>query len=262
MAAKMPLVAPLYLPGREPLPTGYTETDRAQLADMVKYQNYAHMAMESCVFKAGIAGAMGFGLGAFISLMSSSFAMDDPVRQSMMDRMAAERARKAEEDANAKGRSTAVPAKTAPGAAPTAASAPARVAAAPANATATAAAAETAHPTTTGGSILSKMRGSGAAQDLRMSPPPLPPVNTMQSTKEFFVQTGRGMWSSGRGFGKVGAMYSFIECCIEGYRAKNDIWNPVWGGGVTGGILARSSGPQAVVGGALAFAAFSGAIDW
>jgi import inner membrane translocase subunit TIM22 len=37
--------------------------------------------------------------------------------------------------------------------------------------------------------------------------------------------------------------------------------NPVAAGFVAGGILARSSGPSGVLGGGLAFAAFSGAID-
>jgi len=46
------------------------------------------------------------------------------------------------------------------------------------------------------------------------------------------------------------------------YRAKNDIINPVAAGFVAGGILARNSGPKAAFGGGLAFAAFSGAIDW
>jgi hypothetical protein len=45
------------------------------------------------------------------------------------------------------------------------------------------------------------------------------------------------------------------------YRAKNDIYNSVSAGFVSGGILARNSGPKAVVGGGLAFAAFSAVID-
>lgn len=45
------------------------------------------------------------------------------------------------------------------------------------------------------------------------------------------------------------------------YRAKNDMTNAVAAGFVSGGILARNSGPKAVLGGAMAFAAFSAAID-
>jgi len=37
--------------------------------------------------------------------------------------------------------------------------------------------------------------------------------------------------------------------------------NPIAAGFVTGGILARNSGPRAAFGGGMAFAAFSAAID-
>lgn len=43
-----------------------------------------------------------------------------------------------------------------------------------------------------------------------------PELTTAQQTKEFFKETGRGMYRSGKGFGKVGAIYAGIECCIEG----------------------------------------------
>jgi import inner membrane translocase subunit TIM22 len=72
---------------------------------------------------------------------------------------------------------------------------------------------------------------------------------------------GKGMWSTGKGFGKVGALFAGIECVIESYRAKNDIYNSVASGFLAGGVLARNSGPKAAFGGGLAFAAFSAAID-
>jgi hypothetical protein len=45
------------------------------------------------------------------------------------------------------------------------------------------------------------------------------------------------------------------------YRAKNDIYNSMSAGFVAGGILARNSGPKAMIGGGLAFSAFSTVID-
>lgn len=45
------------------------------------------------------------------------------------------------------------------------------------------------------------------------------------------------------------------------YRAKNDITNAIAAGLFSGAILARNSGPKAMAGGAVAFAAFSAAID-
>lgn len=76
-----------------------------------------------------------------------------------------------------------------------------------------------------------------------------------------FKDMGARAWSSARNFGKVGALYSGIECGIEGFRAKNDLTNSVAAGCLTGGVLSRSGGPLAAGGGCAAFAAFSAAID-
>ncbi|KAI0333022.1 mitochondrial import inner membrane translocase subunit TIM22 [Cubamyces sp. BRFM 1775] len=165
----LPLVAPVFPAGKEPLPPGISEEEREAYFQAKRYQDYMTKGMESCVAKTIIAGAGGFGIGAFFSLMSSSFAYEDPL--------------------------------------------------------------------------------------LRQN------LSTQQKAREIFKEMGRGMWKSGKGFGQVGALFAGIECVIEGYRAKNDIVNPIAAGFVAGGILARNSGPKAVVGGGLAFAAFSAAID-
>ncbi|KAF8839118.1 Tim17-domain-containing protein [Paxillus ammoniavirescens] len=169
----LPLVAPLFPTGREPLPPGLTEEDRAQIMQAKKYQGWMTAGMESCAAKTAIAGVGGLGIGAFFSLMSASFAYEDPYLRSQ----------------------------------------------------------------------------SQAA------------LSQTQKAREIFKEMGKGMWRSGKGFGKVGALFAGIECVIEGYRAKNDMVNPVAAGFVAGGILARNSGPKAVLGGGLAFAAFSAAID-
>lgn len=249
----MPLVAPVYLPGTEPLPEGMTEADRAQIKEMTKYQNYTLAAMESCVTKSVMSGVLGFGLGAFFALMSASFAIDDPIRETM----AIKNAQRIEAD-RAKKQAGAKPGALDSHGKPIVAEAVKATPAAPAPATAAASAST---QSASNSSVLSKLPGAGRFKDLPPPPPPLPEVSTMQSTKQYFVQTGKSMYSSGKGFGKVGALYSGIECVIEGYRAKNDIVNPVVAGLFAGGILARHSGPQAVVGGGIAFAAFSGAID-
>ncbi|KAF4984948.1 hypothetical protein FDECE_16956 [Fusarium decemcellulare] len=82
-----------------------------------------------------------------------------------------------------------------------------------------------------------------------------------QQLKIGFKDMGTRSWSMAKNFGKVGALYSGIECGIEGLRAKNDLTNSVAAGCVTGGVLAKNAGPQAAAGGCLAFAAFSAAID-
>jgi len=82
-----------------------------------------------------------------------------------------------------------------------------------------------------------------------------------QQLKLGFKDMGTRSYSMARNFGKVGALFSGIECGIEGLRAKNDLANGVAAGCLTGGILAKNAGPQAAAGGCVAFAAFSAAID-
>ncbi|KAJ7647685.1 mitochondrial import inner membrane translocase subunit TIM22, partial [Roridomyces roridus] len=86
-------------------------------------------------------------------------------------------------------------------------------------------------------------------------------LGATQKARDILRETGKSMVKSGKGFGKVGAIYASVECVIESYRAKTDIYNSVAGGFFTGGILARASGPKLAFSGGLAFAAFSAAID-
>lgn len=76
-----------------------------------------------------------------------------------------------------------------------------------------------------------------------------------------FKDMGSRSLSSAKNFGKVGAIFAGTECCIEGYRAKNDLSNGVLAGCITGGVLAAPAGPQAAAVGCVGFAAFSLAID-
>ncbi|KAI0767081.1 Tim17-domain-containing protein [Fomes fomentarius] len=165
----LPLVAPVFPAGREPLPPGITEEERENFMQAKKYERWMTMGMESCVAKTVIAGVGGFAIGGFFSLMSSSFAYEDPL--------------------------------------------------------------------------------------LRQN------LSTQQKAREIFKEMGRGMWRSGKGFGKVGALFAGIECVIESYRARNDMVNPIAAGFVAGGVLARNAGPKAAFGGGVAFAAFSAVID-
>lgn len=136
MAANTPWLTPIYLPGKEPLPEGWTEEDRAEIAQVQKWSKFAASTMESCPTKCAFSGVAGFGLGAFFTLFSAALSADDPLRRSNL-------------------------------------------------------AAEAAGIT-------------------------VPKQTTAQQTKQFFKETGRNMYRTGRGFGKVGALYSGIECCVEG----------------------------------------------
>lgn len=82
-----------------------------------------------------------------------------------------------------------------------------------------------------------------------------------QQLRHGFRDMGSQALRSAKNFGMIGAAYAGTECCIEGLRARDDVWNSVAAGAVTGGILAIRGGPQAVALGAAGFAAFSAAIE-
>jgi mitochondrial import inner membrane translocase subunit TIM22 len=64
----LPLVAPLFPAGKEPLPPGWTEEDRANMMQAKKYQQWMQTGMESCAAKTVIAGAGGTSLIPHTSL--------------------------------------------------------------------------------------------------------------------------------------------------------------------------------------------------
>jgi import inner membrane translocase subunit TIM22 len=64
------LLTPLFPAGKEPLPPGMTEDDRANMMQVKKYQDYMTAAMESCVGKTTVAGA--FGTSALTLLLPYS----------------------------------------------------------------------------------------------------------------------------------------------------------------------------------------------
>ncbi len=72
---------------------------------------------------------------------------------------------------------------------------------------------------------------------------------------------GAKSYSSTKNFAMIGVLYSGTECCIEGYRAKSDLYNSVSAGCVTGAILAYKAGPSATALGCGGFAVVSAAID-
>ncbi|KAF1967476.1 mitochondrial import inner membrane translocase, subunit Tim17/22 [Bimuria novae-zelandiae CBS 107.79] len=200
-----------------------------QEAQMVKMMQGA---MESCVGKTAMAGVMGGGLGAMFGLFMSSMRYDTPMSQPL-----------------------AVPNAPAPASSTSAAAAAAATAnsAKPTPATATTSSVSSSaatHPSLAG-QMVSTPTGSVPLTDLPLK----------QQLKHGLRDMYRSSVSSGKNFAKVGAIFSGTECAIEGLRAKNDLWNGVAGGCITGGVLARNAGPQAAAVGCLGFAAFSAAID-
>lgn len=82
-----------------------------------------------------------------------------------------------------------------------------------------------------------------------------------QQMKLQFSDMGKRSWSSAKSFGKIGAIYSGVECCIESLRAKSDMYNSIAAGALTGAGLAVKSGPKGAAMGAAGFALFSVAIE-
>ena len=58
-----PARVPIWAPGKEPLPPGLTEDDRAYYDQTKRWEGYTTMAMESCATKSALAG--GFGTFCF-----------------------------------------------------------------------------------------------------------------------------------------------------------------------------------------------------
>lgn len=52
-------MAPIFPAGAEPLPPGFTEEDRAAMMQQKKMETFMSSAMESCVTKSAMSGAMG-----------------------------------------------------------------------------------------------------------------------------------------------------------------------------------------------------------
>lgn len=43
-------------------------------------------------------------------------------------------------------------------------------------------------------------------------------MNTTQKASAIFKDMGKGMWTTGKGFGKVGMLFAGVECVIESVR--------------------------------------------
>lgn len=73
----MPLLAPIYLPGQEPLPPGTTDIEKQELQTAMKMQKYMGMAMESCPLKVVLSGGAG-GSGSLLAFTTTK-RRDGPV---------------------------------------------------------------------------------------------------------------------------------------------------------------------------------------
>ncbi|VEU21039.1 DEKNAAC101970, partial [Brettanomyces naardenensis] len=82
-----------------------------------------------------------------------------------------------------------------------------------------------------------------------------------QQMKIQFRDMGRQTLSSAKNFGYIGMVYSAVECVLQSFRAKDDLYNGSAAGCITGAGLAIKSGPVGAFTGCAGFAAFSLAVD-
>lgn len=68
------------------------------------------------------------------------------------------------------------------------------------------------------GGFFSLMSSSFVYEDPLRRSPGFDAMPFQGKARVMFREMGRGMWSTGKGFGKVGALYSGLECCVEGVR--------------------------------------------
>ncbi|KAF9200039.1 Mitochondrial import inner membrane translocase subunit tim22 [Haplosporangium sp. Z 27] len=92
--------------------------------------------------------------------------------------------------------------------------------------------------------------------------PQMQELSTREQMRIMLKDMGNRSYSSAKNFAVVAAIFSSTECFIEGYRAKNDIYNGAAAGCFTGGVLAAKGGVRATAFGCAGFAAFSAAIDY
>ena len=48
-----------------------------------------------------------------------------------------------------------------------------------------------------------------------------------------------------KSFGVMTALFGGVDCLIEKYRGRHDLWNPVISGYIVGGTLSAKAGPAA-----------------
>lgn len=99
----------------------------------------------------------------------------------------------------------------------------------------------------------------GAIQIIQGREVPQAPLK--EQTRAAFKATAGKAGSWARSFGVLSALFGGVECLIEKYRGKHDVWNPVLSGCVVGATLSASGGPAAACLGCGGFAGFSLIID-
>jgi import inner membrane translocase subunit TIM22 len=89
----------------------------------------------------------------------------------------------------------------------------------------------------------------------------VPQATLTEQTRIAFKSTMSKTRGWAKSFGVLSALFGGVECLIEKYRAKHDVWNPVASGCVVGAALSAKGGPAASCIGCVGFAGFSLVVD-
>lgn len=74
------------------------------------------------------------------------------------------------------------------------------------------------------GAFFSLMSASFAYEDPYLRAQTQTGMNTTQKASQIFKEMGKGMWTSGKSFGKIGALFAGVECVIESVSFAFQVW--------------------------------------
>jgi import inner membrane translocase subunit TIM22 len=111
--------------------------------------------------------------------------------------------------------------------------------------------------------------GMGVFMGAMSDPSPIQVINKREVPQKLlreqmraaYKATGTKSYSWAKSFAVLTALFGGIECVIEKYRGKHDVWNPVISGCAVGATLSAKQGPLAACAGCMGFAGFSFLVD-
>ena len=89
----------------------------------------------------------------------------------------------------------------------------------------------------------------------------IPQAPFREQMRSSFKSTAGKMRGWAKSFGILTALFEGVECCVEKYRGKTDIWNQTISGCAVGATLSAAGGPSAACVGCVGFASFSVLVD-
>lgn len=89
----------------------------------------------------------------------------------------------------------------------------------------------------------------------------IPQAPIREHFRQMYKISGSRMSGWAKQFCMLSALFGGVECVIEKYRAKHDLWNPVASGCVVGATMSAKAGLTASCVGCIGFGGFSLVVD-